>query len=343
MKGKVLVFGGTTEGRERAAFLREARIPHVISVATEYGKEILEESGEKSFFVGRKNAEDIAKIIKREDFEIVIDSTHPFAIAASKEIEKACENTKTRYLRLKRDTFVSDESLGNVVICDTFEEAALELSKDEGNILLLTGSNDVDKITALLPDITKVYARVLPNAESLQKCLDAGLKGRQIIAMQGPFSTQMNVALIKELHASVILTKESGRTGGLSEKLEAARQCGVIAVVIRNPENMRDDENAYSEKEIIEYLKNEINARKAGDTFSDVNITLAGIGPGNADYYTSELNAALQKADIIFGAKSVIERLEDINAPKVAMYLGEEIHKYLAEHKEYMNPVVVFS
>ena len=59
MKDKVLLFGGTTEGRELAALLMKADIPHTVSVATEYGEEILREAGEEDLLVGRKNCEEI--------------------------------------------------------------------------------------------------------------------------------------------------------------------------------------------------------------------------------------------------------------------------------------------
>ena len=56
MRDKVLIFGGTTEGRELAAALSVAGVQHLVSVATDYGKEIEDSFGEKNVIVGRKNA-----------------------------------------------------------------------------------------------------------------------------------------------------------------------------------------------------------------------------------------------------------------------------------------------
>ena len=42
MRDKILVFGGTTEGRLFASKLEELGVPHVVSVATEYGRTVEE-------------------------------------------------------------------------------------------------------------------------------------------------------------------------------------------------------------------------------------------------------------------------------------------------------------
>ena len=79
--------------------------------------------------------------------------------------------------------------------------------------------------------------------------------------MQGPFSKEMNVALIKEIGASAILTKESGATGGLDEKILAARECGIKVVMVRSPESRTsgsagdgDSEKRYSLQEVLAKL-----------------------------------------------------------------------------------------
>ncbi|WP_026670595.1 precorrin-6A reductase [Butyrivibrio sp. AE3006] len=362
MSSKVLVFGGTTEGRVLAGYLRDAKIPHEVSVATEYGGEILRDTGENSFVVGRKNAKEIMKLIKSDDFTVVVDSTHPFATAVSKEIKSACKKTGVTYLRLKRNTDAGFDSDKLTVFVDTLEDAISELLPEKGVVLLLTGSKELEKITAGLSDVSRVYARVLPNEESISKCVDAGLKGKQIIAMQGPFSRQMNVALIKEVGASVILTKESGKTGGLDEKLEAARECGIRAVVIRDPEKLADSCDGHDIREVMEYLakdfgvsSSDLNRILRSDSGSDAkatapsnqksekSIVLAGVGPGDSSFFTNELQEALSNADIIFGAESVISRLEGINVPKISKYRGDEICEFLRENSEFKRPVAVFS
>ncbi len=336
MKDKVLVFGGTTEGRILSDELRKAGVPHVVSVATEYGLQILRDSGEDSIIQGRKDADQIAELIKSEAFTLVVDATHPFATLVSAEIRKACRATGVEYMRLCRDTKADAVKGSDTVYVDDIDAAITELEKADGKILLLTGSRDLQKITSGLSDISRVYARVLPDVESLKKCELAGLKGRQIIAMQGPFSAKMNEALIRETGACIILTKESGKTGGLDEKLEAAGNCGIKAIVLRNPETQDSNDKSYTLYEILARLTGE---GRAG-------ITLAGIGSGNPELFTQELEKALKSADVIFGAASVVDAIKTagtFDVPKEPMYKGEDIIDYLNEHPQYAHPIVLYS
>lgn len=396
MRDKVLIFGGTTEGRELAAALSAAGVQHLVSVATDYGKEIEDSFGEKNVIVGRKNADEMAELMASEGFTVCVDATHPFATLVSAEIKKACEKTGIMYLRLLRDTGakielmtvsnecgfdkeiesncrkrmmlwnadVVNESI-QIVTCDSVMSAAKELEKISGNILLLTGSKDLKTIMAEISDKTRVYTRVLPNIESITKCEEAGLRGKQIIAMQGPFSKDMNVALINEICASVILTKESGATGGLDEKLLAASECGIKVVMIESPEsrlegsgsNAGEYAKGYSLPEVLEKLGVDKKRVKSGEIVKESNslnevkdnigksIILAGIGPGDARYYTRELEDALENADVIFGAKSILERVDKnrIKAEFVPLYMGKDILEFLNEYPNYKKPLALFS
>lgn len=345
MKNKVLVFGGTTEGRILSDYLRKAGILHEISVATEYGKEILLENGEENLLVGRKNFKEIEEMIKSLEVSIVVDATHPFATAASKEIKTACEASDVPYLRLKRSTEVKADGAENVICVDSIEDASKAAEDTDGNILVLTGSKDLEKIASIITDTSRVFVRVLPNEDSIGKCIKAGFGGRQIIAMQGPFSKQMNIATIKEIDAKAIITKESGKAGGFDEKIEAAISCGVKAIVVRNPENALESPDAYSLSEIIEILSKHtgITITSNKDIIPDKAITLAGMGPGDESYYTLELKKAIDEADIIFGAKAVVKNLKNIHVPVISEYDGQKIADYLKNNNEYINPLVLFS
>ncbi|MBO4458213.1 MAG: precorrin-6A reductase [Butyrivibrio sp.] len=333
MKDKVLIFGGTTEGRELALRLDKAGMLHAVSVATDYGKEIEESYGESNIIVGRKDADEMVRLMEDGGYSVCVDATHPFATVVSEEIVKACDKCGITYLRLLRKTSAENESAA--VVKDNVADACAELENIKGNILLLTGSKDLKEITSRIGDISRVYARVLPNKESISKCEEAGLLGRQIIAMQGPFSKDMNVALIKEISADAILTKESGSTGGLDEKLLAARECGIKAVMIKSPGSSEGSrQTGYSLEEILSEL----------GVDADKRIVLAGIGPGDSRYYTKELCDELENADVIFGAGSVLERLEKSGhkAEFVSMYRGEDILDYL-KGSSFGSPLILFS
>ena len=253
---RILIFAGTTEGRELAAILTRAGIETVVSVATEYGGQLMDEMEGMTLLVGRLDREGILSKLKELEPAAVVDATHPFAVKASEEISEAAALAEIKYLRLSRDTgssFLRDggiaEAHGSLGESETegdcngpvafpdLQSAVKWLDNGYGNILLMTGSRDIGAIASLISDKSRLFARVLPSLDSIRLCEEAGLKNKQIIAMQGPFSEELNEAMLRSVGAKYLLTKETGKTGGFDEKLIAAHQCGVTPVVIQNPEN----------------------------------------------------------------------------------------------------------
>ena len=53
--------------------------------------------------------------------------------------------------------------------------------------------------------------------------------------MQGPFEKDLNVALLRHSKARWLVTKDTGKAGGFSEKVEAAREAGARIVLISRP------------------------------------------------------------------------------------------------------------
>ena len=129
--------------------------------------------------------------------------------------------------------FISGSALGMFMQTASLEEeftgaaaAAAFLESTRGNILLTTGSKELAAYSGI-PDFTqRVYARVLPMDASLEACRAAGLKAAHIIAMQGPFSEEMDLATLRFADAAWMVTKDGGEAGGFPAKASAARMAG---------------------------------------------------------------------------------------------------------------------
>lgn len=343
MKNKILIFGGTTEGRELADILRHSGIDHEVSVATEYGRKIELDSGEDQVISGRLDKEKIVSLLK-DGFGAVVDATHPFAVKASEEIKGACDELELPYLRLSRSMGKEAKGSENIIFVDTMEEAGDALNSIPGELFLLTGSKDLQTITSRIEDRSRLHVRVLPSVDSIALCEKAGISGKQIIAMQGPFSREMNELQIKEIGAAAILTKESGRTGGYYEKLQAAADLGIKAVVIRNPELKDEKTEHLSMEEVLGRIEEICGVKLQEDIGGGKRtITLAGIGPGDERYLTSQVRDAINKADVIFGAGTVVERLHNLSVPSHCYYEADKIIDYLDGHEELVRPVIVYS
>ena len=336
---EVLVFAGTSEGRNLARQLAQNEIPVTVCVATEYGRAVLEEETDSRIQVrmGRLTKTQMEELLLSKSWWAVVDATHPFAVEVSKNIAQACEKQEKKYLRLLRedDSFgrTSKYREGTVVYVESVLEAVKYLNQSQGNILLTTGSKDLPLYVQGIQDISRLYVRILPNGPEVENCHNLGLKGRQIICMQGPFSTALNVALLEEFQVSVLVTKETASAGGFPQKLEAAAQTGVQTIVIRRPK-----EEGVSLEEILGYF-----GVKKEKSIGQRKITLAGIGMGALSSMTREVYEECQKADLIFGAARMLDTIKELAKPMQNLYQSQEILDYVETHPQYQNIVVLLS
>ena len=261
---KALVFAGTTEGREAALMLARTGISVTAFTATDYGHEVLDGAadGLQNLAVesGRLSEEQIRELLMGEAPDtLVIDATHPYAAQVTANIRRACMDAQKRYIRIVRKSTFAGEPAGVTVLADA--QALCEWANREENIkkkiLLTTGSKDLRIYTEIEGYRDRVWPRILPDMDSLRIATELGYKKSNIICMQGPFSTEMNIAMIKSVGAQVLVTKDTGKTGGFDSKLEAALRSGIEAVVIGRPsdqEAMQADSQGMSIEELQGYI-----------------------------------------------------------------------------------------
>ena len=224
---RVLIFGGTTEGRRLARALSAMGHQVWVSVATPLGAEELAGLEDVSVLVGRRSGGEMDALLSR-GFHRCVDATHPYAVQATREIGAACARAGVPLRRLLRPEG-GEEGLR----VDSPEEAARLLAGREGNILLATGAKELPAFAALEP--ARLFPRVLPSEESVAACRRAGIPSRNIIALYGPFTKRLNEALMEQYHIRFLVTKDGGEAGGFREKAAAALAAGVELVVIRRP------------------------------------------------------------------------------------------------------------
>lgn len=337
---EILIFAGTTEGRKLSESLAASGINHTLCVATEYGEIVLKENSFMTVHRGRMDEEQIREFIQNGKFEAVVDATHPYANIVTNNIKSAMEEMNIPYLRLKRELNTSQKE-ENVTYFETNEACAKELEEIQGNILLTTGSKELKKYCVSEDVKSRLFVRVLPGMESLSLCMEQGIKGKQIIAMQGPFTTEMNEAMIRQYGISCLITKQSGTSGGYYEKLEAAKKTGISVFVIGHP----GEDAGYSFHEVCNELEKICQQRI--QIKNEMEITLAGIGMGNRESLTKEVCEKIEEADILLGAERMIKPYRP-RIEKKPFYLAKQILPYLQEiQKRYpmesVKVVILFS
>lgn len=356
-ESKILIFGGTTEGRELAEILAKNKTECELHVATEYGGQVVENSDLPQdalslihIKTGRLSKEQMRALSETGNYKVVVDATHPFATEVSENIRGSfCNKT---IIRLERNLNHIEEK--NLFYFDDAAECEKSLEKFaeknlDARILLTTGSKDLH-IFCQNENLRKnLVARVLPSVESLKICEENKLEGKQIIAMQGPFSQKMNEAQIRDYKIQILVTKESGRVGGVDEKIEAAKNCGIKCFVIRHSERSEESQSrnyitTSSVRETCENLS-KILSKKILST-AKLKISLCGIGMGNPKNLTREVEDAIQNAELVFGARRMIENLET-SAKRFPFYLAKdiipELEKAQSENFDEVKAAVLFS
>ena len=354
----VIIFAGTTEGRELSEYLSDKGIRVTACVATEYGETLLGENEYLQVHTGRMDKEQMKAFLGREGAALVVDATHPYAAAVSENAALACKETGTEYLRLIRESLDLEEE--RVIKVSSVEEAAAYLAHTKGNILAATGSKELAQYTAI-PDYEKrVFARVLSTGEVALACEKLGFRGRNLICMQGPFSEALNTAMLLQYDCRYLVTKETGKAGGFQEKLRAAEKAGAKVVLVERPK----EQKGYSYQEVLDILKEKFPAlqkedpaaleRKTGaDSAASERepdlcreqrtVTLTGIGMGALSGMTGEAVEAVREADLLIGAGRMLQAAEDFGKPVYKEYDAKRIADYVKTHPEYTRVAVLLS
>lgn len=345
---KVLVFAGTTEGRELAELLADSNIKCSVCVATDYALELMNDK-RLDVHCGRLTEEEMEVLMRDGKFDVVVDATHPYAQIVSQNVRQAADMESISLIRLRRSTESAEEGF---VSFKTHEECSAWLSFQTGNILLTTGSKDLGSYAKNETIKNHLFVRVLPGEESIRLCTANGITGRQIIAMQGPFSAQMNECILREYSIDWMVTKISGHAGGFEEKIEAAKKAGVgVCAILPPSENVCQTEISGDERKSSMYICENVydTAKKLelllkGDILSKRSrkIILSGIGMGNTDGMTREAYHAFEEAEVIFGAERMLENLPG-KGIKVPYYRADDIISYLIEHPQYTKVAAAFS
>ncbi len=239
----IWLIGGTSNAIEMCRRLVTYRLPLLVTVTTGYG-ELLAQGEGVEVLTGALTSDNMAKLIIRKKISLIVDASHPFAYEVSKNAMAVAEEASIPYLRFERKT---NDTPIPAVYADSYSGACQYLHSTTGNVLLTTGSKNISDFVSL--GVERLFARVLPVPAGLDACKNAGIDPSHIIAAIGPFSSAFNRAMIEQYNIAYLVTKDSGNEGGFPEKIDAAVQAGITAVVIRRPALQYPE--VYSEYESI--------------------------------------------------------------------------------------------
>lgn len=227
-----ILFGGTSEGRALAGEYLARGEALLVCVTSEYARALMP-AGVRCR-VGALDEAGMRALFERERPARVIDATHPFAVNVTENIRRCCAQLGIERVRMERPVDASDGWRECVEWVSDARAAAEALARTQGNVLLTTGSHTLGEYAARVAK-ERLYARVLPTARVLAQCEALGLPPGHVIAMQGPFTREFNAALYAMLDIAVVVSKDSGDAGGVTEKVLPALARGAHVIMIARP------------------------------------------------------------------------------------------------------------
>ncbi len=230
----IFVIAGTEDGRELAGFLLNNGFEVTASVISDYGKTLLLQYNGIKIINKKLDENELVELLLNNNIKVLVDASHPYAVNISQNAMTACHRANVYYIRYERESL--SMNYDKIFHVDNYESAAIKASQLGKNIFLTIGSRNL-KIFVDSPALKNcnLIARILPTAEVLTLCESLGLTPKNIVAMQGAFSVELNIELFKHYGAEVIVSKDSGQIGGVDTKIIAAEKLNLPVVLIDRP------------------------------------------------------------------------------------------------------------
>ncbi|WP_299522853.1 precorrin-6A reductase [uncultured Methanobrevibacter sp.] len=237
-KLKILLIGGTKDASNITQHIKENYDSYILTTTTtEYGSKLAIESGSDDTIAKPLLKDEFIKLIENNDFNLLIDATHPYASHITQTSVSLSEICNINYIRFERlPSNLENIDTSRVHEVTSLDEAGklIKSNYNNGNVLHLAGANTMENILKYVP-VSKFYARILKVPKSLEKCESLRIPEDHIIPMKGTSSLEENIKIIEETNADVIITKESGDIGGVTNKINAANAKDIDIIMLKRP------------------------------------------------------------------------------------------------------------
>ena len=214
----ILVFGGTTEGRKAVEVLEEGGNTYYYSTKTGE-QDITLHHGQR--IDGALDAEAMQTFCREHGIRLIVDAAHPFASQLHQTIALVSESLSIPTIRYER---IYPERDPEITWIDDYSQ----IPRDIHSLLATTGVQSIAKLKPLEAEGTRIYYRILQRESSIALALKQGASSGQLCYYEDPQDIPVE--------AEAILLKESGLSGGFSEKVKAAKARGMRIIALKRPQ-----------------------------------------------------------------------------------------------------------
>lgn len=221
----ILIYGGTTEGRNAARALDESGATYWYSTRGDF-QDIQLAHGIR--LTGTMDVPAIESFCRENDIRLLVDAAHPFAVNLHQNIVDVASRIDIPVIRYDRIYPPHDNDL---IWCRDFDDAVKQLNGHGiDKLLALTGVNTITKLQNYWRQ-HECWFRILNRESSERMAQKAGFPADHLVY----YDQDGTASLLSQLQPQAMMTKESGTSGGFVEKVEAARNAGVQVFVVMRP------------------------------------------------------------------------------------------------------------
>jgi precorrin-6A/cobalt-precorrin-6A reductase len=222
---RVLILGGTTEASALARKIAgDTWLAPILSLAGRTTKPRPQPIATR--IGGFGGIDGLARFLRNDKIEAVVDATHPYADQMSAHVVAACRETGVPLASLVRPEWQRHADDRWQVVADA-SAAATALGAEPRRVFLSLGRQDLDAFAAAPQH--HYLARLIDLPE--QTVLPPDLR---LLQARGPFDRADEERLQKEQRIDVMVSKNAGGTATYA-KIEAARALRLPVVMIARP------------------------------------------------------------------------------------------------------------
>ncbi len=223
---RVLILGGTTEASQLATLIAgDPRFDAILSLAGRTSAPKAQPVRTRTGGFGGADA--LARWLRDEKVEAVIDATHPFADRISANAVAACRQAGVLLASIVRPPW-HPEAGDRWQSVPSTEAAAIVLGEAPRSVFLGLGRQELSAFAAAPQH--RYVARVIEPPETSPLPPDLHL-----LQARGPFDRDAEIRLLTDEKIDVVVSKNSGGHATYA-KIEAARTLGLPVIMIARPD-----------------------------------------------------------------------------------------------------------